>query len=146
MLDKAEKKGGSDGRQPLTLLLALSDHHEGETIKRLLDETGHTVQDLAKACHVEWPAAKKYMTAKRLGAKAWETCSRGLLKLEIDPSLVRPTLIETLPTATVEDLKPLLPQFKDDQLDTLRRILKADSRARDRLIDAIDGILLWRKK
>lgn len=145
-MDNPRKKDGIAESQPLTLLLALSDRHEGETINLLLKESGRTVQDLAKACGVEWPAAKKYILAKRLGAKAWETCSKGLLKLEIDPSLVRPTLIESMPTVAVEDLKPLLTVFQTDQLETLRKILKADSRARDRLIDAIDGIMLWRKK
>lgn len=145
-MDRPEKKDGSATGRSLTLHLALADHHEGLLIERLLKEKGYTVQDLARACGVEWPAAKKYVQARRLGAKAWETCSRGLRKLEIDPSLVRPTITESLSIVPVEDLKPLLTHFSAEQLGYLRHILQADSRARDALLNAIDGILLWRKK
>lgn len=141
-----DREGGPSAGHRLTLSLALGDRHEGETVMRLLRQHNKTVQDLARAAEVEWPAAKKYVTAQRIGAKAWETCSRGLVRLEIDSSLVRPTIVESLSTVTPEDLKPLLTGFDDAQLDTLLRILRADHRSRERLVDAIEGILLWRKK
>jgi hypothetical protein len=120
--------------------------HEGHLILEELKRKHLDRAALAKACGVSWTAAKKYVESEQLGAKAWETCRDGLLKLGINPDRIRPPRGAVV-AEPEEDLKPELQKFKDEgQLHALRRMLAAPEDARRSLIDAIDGALLWRAK
>lgn len=119
--------------------------NEGQRILEELQKKGLDRAALAKACGVSWTAAKKYVESDRLGAKAWETCRVGLLKLGVNPDRIRPP--RGAAAEPDEDLKPELQKFTTDgQLQALRKMLAAPEDARRSIIDAIDGALLWRSK
>lgn len=120
--------------------------HEGKAIAELLSERGLKPAALAEACDVTWPAVKKYLQAAKLQSKAWDTCSRGLEKLGIDPALIRPRRLMLVAHAPAIDLKPLVVGFDRSQMEKLKQILESDEGARLRLIDFIDGYLSSSKK
>jgi hypothetical protein len=110
--------------------------HEGKRIKDLLTDRGLNVQDLATACGVTWPAAKKYIAAEMLKPQAWESAKRGLVALEIDPSLVRK---DDLRKSNVLDQ---LPRFVGGDLRDVRDWLMADRSTREQLAKKIDDQIL----
>ena len=112
--------------------------HEGEAIKRLLKDKGYSIQDLARAAGVKWPSAARYVRAERLGAKARESCTRGLLALGLDP---RQIWTWASAAQSIEDLKALVLHFKGPQLQALRTLLLAEKADQGRLVDFIDGLL-----
>lgn len=63
--------------------------HEGKRLKKLLDDNGVTVRQLRDVLGVSDPAVRKYLNAPRLGAKAWNTLRGGLLKMKLNPNVVR---------------------------------------------------------
>lgn len=141
---------GNDGDHTVVRMPRGDDRHmrhEGQLILEELKKKGLDRAALAKAIGVSWTAAKKYTEAEQLGAKAWETCRDGLLKLGINPDRIRPPRGAVAGAVPEEDLKPELQKFKDEgQLQALRRMLGAPEDVRRSLIDAIDGALLWRAK
>jgi hypothetical protein len=75
-------------------------------------------------------AVNRYLGAERLGAKAWETMSRGLVALGLDPRRVRPNAPLSLPARDApEDLRPLLDGFRRRQLEAMLRVLEAPPEA-----------------
>jgi hypothetical protein len=112
--------------------------HEGQKLKKILEERGYNVSALAEACGVKWPAAKKYIDAETIGGNAWLTCSAGLKRLGIDPALLRPG---TVTMHRARDLRPLIGDFSRRQLEALKQILEADAEARDRLLWILDDRL-----
>jgi hypothetical protein len=148
---REKKRVGSQGNrnegEPVLSNANEEQLHEGKQIKRLLEQHGLTIARLAEACGVEWSSAQKYINAQQLGVVAWDTCSKGLCALAIDPALVK--RVGSVPAAKpepIEDLKPHLPEFSRQQLETLLKILRADARAREKLIDAIEGVMLYSQK
>mgnify|MGYP000988189548 CR=1 FL=1 len=98
--------------------------HEGNKIRALLAEHDKRPSDLARATGVTQTSVGRYLTSEKLGAKAWETCSRGLLNLGLDPRLIRPSA--TVPARlreSPEDLRALLGGFQKKHLEALKAIL-----------------------
>src|SRR4051794_29431693 len=101
--------------------------HEGQKIRQLLEQAGKRPADLARAIGVTQTSVGRYLEAERLGAKAWESCSRGLSKLGIDPWQVRPLELHAGRTARErpEELRQMLQGFGKRQLEQLQKILEA---------------------
>lgn len=116
--------------------------HEGERIKALLTTAGRTPADLARAADVTRTAVDRYLKAATIGPNAWKTVRPGLVKLNIDPRKVKP---DDVINETEVDLRPLVVDFTREQLDRMRKILEADTGAREKLIYYIDGVLQPRK-
>jgi hypothetical protein len=108
--------------------------HEGAKVRELLELAGRRPADLSRACRVSESMVAKYVKTARFGAKAWETVSRGLAMLDIDPRLVR-SPPEPLPATLAardepEKLRPLLDKFQRRQLEALLQILDASEATR----------------
>ncbi len=121
--------------------------HEGHRLKALLKSHGKTIADLRRACEVSFPAAKKYTVTPKIGAKALQTCGRGLVAMGINPDELRPGLSEMVGAIDspaqqdelMRDLAPWLSTITDEQRLLLRRILVASTEARMRIIDRLTG-------
>lgn len=114
--------------------------HEGNKIRELLEERGKKPADLAKAAHRSWPAIDKQLKQETLGAGAWETISKGLIGLQIDPGLVRP-LRSIAGFKQAADLRPLIDDFSLRQLHALKVILESEAEAQKNLHLIVDDRL-----
>ena len=104
--------------------------HEGNRIRALLGEIEKRPADLARAADVTQTSAGRWLDAERLGAKAWETASRGLLALGIDPRKVRPSASVPLRLReNADELRALLHGFSRKQLEALKQILDSTPEA-----------------
>lgn len=104
--------------------------HEGNRIRELLAEADKRPSDLARAAQVTQTSVGRYLAADKLGAKAWETASRGLLNLGIDPRKIRASAAVPLRLReSPEDLRGLLTGFNKKQLESLKTILEASAEA-----------------
>ena len=100
--------------------------HEGQKIRALLKQADLKPADLARACEVTQTSVSRYLKPEKLGAKAWETASRGLLVLGLDPRQIRPTaLVGMRAMEGPEDLRPLIHGFSRKHLEALKLILEA---------------------
>src|SRR5690349_7870069 len=105
--------------------------HEGEKVREMLDLAERSPIDLAHACAVSESMARRYLKTAHFGAKAWETVSRGLVALGLDPRRVRQVVDPTLAAREEpERLVPLLNGFGRRQMEALLRILDASEQAR----------------
>src|SRR5438132_10086909 len=95
--------------------------HEGEKIRALLAQADKRPSDLARAAGVTQTSVGRYLTAEKLGAKAWETASRGLVSLGLDPRQVRPTAIVLKAREGPEDLRPLIQGFARKHLEAVKQ-------------------------
>jgi AcrR family transcriptional regulator len=106
--------------------------HEGTKIRDCLARAGRRPADLARACGVSPTAVTRHLTAARLGAKAWETVSRGLAALGIDPRQVRapaPPPLSLVAREGPEDLRPLVEGWSRRHLEAVVKILEASLEA-----------------
>jgi hypothetical protein len=111
--------------------------HEGQKLKRLVEERGHKIADLARAANKSWPAAKKWVAAETIGPEARESVVTGLRALGIDPRLMwMPDQGETL-----DEMKTLLTGIDQEVLKRIRKLLLANRANQQRLVDYIDGRL-----
>jgi hypothetical protein len=105
--------------------------NEGAKLKELLVRAHKRPVDLARACGVTQTAVARYLAAEKLGAKAWETVSRGMIALGIDPRQLRqPPPLTFIAREGPPDLRPLLSGFSRKQLEALLKILEATDEAR----------------
>lgn len=105
-------------------------NHEGQKLRALLAQAGKRPSDLARQAGVTQTSVGRYLTAERLGAKAWETASRGLLGLGLDPRQIRAGGVVGLRAREEpEDLRPLLHGFARKHLEALAQILAAPADA-----------------
>ena len=101
--------------------------HEGHKIRALLEAAGKRPADLARAIGVTQTSVGRYLDAERMGAKAWESASRGLSTLGIDPWQVRPLEIHggRIARERPDELRQMLVGFGKRQLEQLLKILEA---------------------
>jgi hypothetical protein len=104
--------------------------HEGNRIRQLLADADKRPSDLARAAGVTQTSVGRYLVAEKLGAKAWETASRGLLTLNIDPRQIRPaSSVPLRMRESPDDLRGLLVGFQRKHLEALKTILEASPEA-----------------
>lgn len=109
--------------------------HEGKKLKRLLDDHGHNVADLARAASLTWPAAKKWIAADTIGVEARASVVKALDTLGIDPRLMWPPEQRE----TLDELKTQLQGLDAEVLRRVRQVLLASRGNQQRLVDYIDG-------
>jgi len=122
--------------------------HEGHKIKEILDERHLTVRNLAEAAGVTWTAAKRYVDAAAIKPAAWQRVSAGLLRLGIDPGLIRDTETGARRSRHIHDaaeIEGMILRLKTEDLVSLREMLGADQTVQDRFMAFVRGILAQRE-
>lgn len=114
--------------------------HEGKKLVALIE--GHKLNKVSfgKACGVGPSAVQKMVNADEWKPGMWATIVSGLDKLGIDPQELRPstTAFRERPAA---DMRPMVDTIPVPALRTVRDLLAAGDRERQRVLDYLDGLL-----
>ena len=117
--------------------------HEGQKLRRALEEAGRNATALSGACEVSSSAVTKYFNTESFGGHAWNTVCKGLARLGISPAKIREGAIEMYRERAIpaRDLRPLISGFSSKQLAALKEILESDAASRERLFWVLDDRL-----
>lgn len=117
---------------------------DGSRIKEEMDKRGVSIQEVAHAAGISWTAVSKWLKRDELGPDARVRASSALGKVGIDPRSIWPTAIisdGTVAPSKIDELKPLLRGFTDEQLRAVRRLLEADRADQVTIVNIIEGML-----
>ena len=123
--------------------MAEQHQHEGQKLRKALEDLGLNGTALANACEVSSSMVTKYMQTETFGGHAWSTVCKGLGRLGISPARIREGAVEMYRERTLQtrDLRPLIEGFSSKQLTALKEILEADAPSRERLYWVLDDRL-----
>lgn len=126
------------------MLVDMAESHEGKMVQELLAEGGRNQADFARA----YPSPRGGMLSSarastllnntsRFKHATWERVRIALERLQLDPGRIRPMQVQQR-ARPVEDLRPLIKDFKPEQQRILLRVLLADEPAREMLRVALE--------
>lgn len=118
----------------------MSDTHEGERLRRLLDSTRYEKKQLADAIGVTKQSVQQWVKQSKFSPAIWEKLQTGLMALGLDPAAIRPTGA-VVSSVTIEDLTRLVESWSSVQLSVLKRILESDETSRRVLLAYVYGAL-----
>ena len=116
------------------------DEDDGQKLRELLGKERRSQAELAEAAGVTRTAVQRWLKTPHFSDKMWNRIEPALRRLRMDPREIRPAGGQATKGAT-QDLKQLVQDWSDENLATMRKVLRADEPSRERLLDYIDGAL-----